>query len=211
MVYFCFTMKKSERTRQLIIDKAAELFNQRGFSGTTMDNIMEATGLSKGAIYGNFKKEGQDKKGVKEEIALAAFDHAVTRVYREVGKRTRVIENALDKLKAVVYFYRERVLSPPVEGGCPIQNTGVDADGSHPLLREKVEMAMKDWECRIVKALESGMAKGEVRKDANPKEFATLFIGNIEGGILLARIQQNVKPFEIMSRQLLSMIEGLRV
>jgi len=203
-------MKKSERTRQLIVDKAAELFNQRGYSGTTMENIMEATGLSKGAIYGNFKKEGQDKKGVKEEIALAAFDHAVSRVYRAVGKRTSVIENSLDKLKAVVYFYRERVLSPPVEGGCPLQNTGVDADSSHPLLRKKVELAMKDWECRIVKALEKGKERGEVRSEVNSEEFATLFIGNIEGGILIARIQQNVKPFEIMSRQLLSMIEDLK-
>lgn len=203
-------MKKSERTRQLIIDKAAALFNQKGFSGTTMENIMEATGLSKGAIYGNFKKEGQDKKGVKEEIALASFEHAVTQVYREVGQRTRVIENALDKLKAVVYFYRERVFSPPVEGGCPIQNTGVDADGSHPLLRKKVETAMKGWESRIAKALEKGIEKGEVRPDANVVEFATLFIGNLEGGILLARIHKDVKPFEIMSRQLLSMIEDLK-
>ena len=59
-------MKKSDKTRQFIIDKAADLFNTQGYSGTSMADIMEVTGLSKGAIYGNFKREGGDKKGVKE-------------------------------------------------------------------------------------------------------------------------------------------------
>ncbi len=203
-------MKKSEKTRHLIVEKAAELFNQKGFNGTSMSDIMEATGLSKGGIYGNFKKDGMDKNGVKEEIALAAFDHAVTTVYREINKRTKVIENSLDKLKAVVYFYRERVLDPPVEGGCPIQNTAVEADDSNPILRERALMAINEWHRRIVRTLEKGKEQGEVRGDVNPDEFATMFIGNLEGGIMLARLQGTVKPFEVISRQLLGMVEQLK-
>lgn len=203
-------MSKSEKTRQFIVEKAAALFNQKGYNGTSMSDIMEATGLSKGGIYGNFKREGLDKNGVKEEIAIAAFDHAVEQVYREIGERTRVIENTLDKLKAVVYFYRERVLNPPVEGGCPIQNTAVEADDGHGVLREKVVEAIAVWKQRIVRTLEKGIEKGEVKPDIDKEEFATLFIGNLEGGILLARIQRSVKPFEAMSRQLLGMIDSLR-
>lgn len=192
------------------MEKAAILFNQKGYNGTSMSDIMEATGLSKGGIYGNFKREGLDKNGVKEEIAIAAFEHAVDQVYQEIGERTGVIENSLDKLKAVVYFYRERVLNPPVEGGCPIQNTAVEADDGHGVLRDKVVEAIAVWKYRIVRTLEKGIEKGEVRADIDKDEFATLFIGNLEGGILLARIQRSVKPFEVMSRQLLSMIESLR-
>ena len=86
-------MKKSEKTRKLIVEKSASLFNQKGFAGTSIKDIMDATGLTKGGIYGNFKKEGGDKKGVKEEIALATFQHAVKVVNEEVRKRTFVIEN----------------------------------------------------------------------------------------------------------------------
>ena len=214
LVYFCVEfaifMKKSEKTRQLIIEKSAVLFNQKGYSGTSMSDIMEATGLSKGGVYGNFKKEGMSKDGVKEEIALAAFEFAVFETYKEIGRRTKVISNSLDKLKAVVYFYRERVLNPPIEGGCPIQNTAVDSDDVHPVLRAKVEGAVNEWHRRIVRNLEKGLEKGEVKKDVDPDEFATLFIGNLEGGILLARIRRSVRPFEIMSDQLLRLIEELR-
>jgi len=102
-------MGKSEETRRHIIEKAAVLFNQKGFHGTSIRDIMDATGLTKGGIYGNFKKEGADKKGVKEEIALAAFKYAVAAVGNEIRTRTSVIDNSIDKLKTVVYFYHNDV------------------------------------------------------------------------------------------------------
>ena len=136
------TISKAERTRNMIIEKSAVLFNQKGYSGTSMKDIMEATGLSKGGLYGNFSS--------KEEVAVAAFEKAVETVDDQVRIRTKVVENTLDKLKAVVYFYKERILDPPVEGGCPIQNTSVEADDSNPALRKRVIAVMDDWRERIV-------------------------------------------------------------
>ena len=62
-------MKKAERTRQSIIEKTAVLFNTKGFEGTTLQDLTACTGLTKGALYGNFKD--------KEEIATEAFRYAV--------------------------------------------------------------------------------------------------------------------------------------
>ena len=203
-------MKKSEKTRQLIIEKAAILFNQKGYNGTSMMDIMKATGMSKGGVYGNFKRDGMDKNGVKEEIAVAAFEHAVAKVYSEISLRTRVIENTIDKLKTVVYFYKERVLSPPVEGGCPIQNTSIEAENNQLVLKEKVQEAMSVWHRRVVRTIEKGIERGEVRSEVDPEEFAMLFIGMIEGGIMGARIWNSKKPFNAMSKKLLEMIEDLK-
>ena len=193
---------KSERTRQIIIEEAAALFNQRGFAGTSMDDIMKATGLSKGGLYGNFKN--------KEEIAVEAFQHAVKSVHKEVRERTAVIEDSLDKLKAVVYFYKERILNPPVEGGCPIQNTSVDADDSNPILREKVIQELNDWHGRIIYTLQKGMKRGEVKLQTNAREFATRFIGTLEGGIMLAQAYKDVYYFDVMAKQLLEMVNEIR-
>ena len=203
-------MKKSDKTRQYIIEKAAILFNKKGYNGTSMSDIMEATGMSKGGIYGNFKKDGMDKNGVKEEIAVAAFEHAVVKVYTEIGKRTKVIDNAIDKLKAVVYFYKERVLNPPVEGGCPIQNTSIEVGHGQAVLKDRVQFAMSEWHRRIVRTLEKGIEKGEVNDKVDPNEFAMLFIGMIEGGIMGARIWDSKKPFDAMSKKLLQLIEELK-
>ncbi len=194
-------MTKAEKTKQFIISQAAILFNQKGFSGTAMDDIIARTGLSKGAIYGHFKN--------KEEIAVAAFEHAVNTVTREVRERTKVIDNVVDKLKAVIYFYKERILNPPIEGGCPIQNTSVDADDHHPILREKVKAALNTWIDRMVYVLQKGMKRGEIRVDVDAREFATQFIATLEGGIMLSQLYKDVRYFDITARQLLHMVKDL--
>jgi AcrR family transcriptional regulator len=196
-------LSKSDQTKQVILEKAAALFNLNGFSGTSMKDIMDATGLSKGGLYGNFK--------TKEEIALAAYDQAVETVWEEVKKRTSVIDNALDKLKAVVYFYKERILDPPVEGGCPIQNTAIDADDGNPVLREKVIKTIDNWRGNIVTNLERGMKRGEVRIDINAADFAIKFIGILEGGIMLTRLYKELHFFDIIASQLIDLIDDLRI
>ena len=196
-------MKKSDKTRQFIVDRAAVLFNRKGFSGTSMDDIMKATGLSKGGLYGNFKS--------KEDISLAAFEYAVDVVKNQIAMRTHIIENSLDKLKAVVYFYKEHLFDPPIEGGCPILNTSIEADDNNPILRERVLDALKYWHGRILITLQYGIDRGEIQKDADLDDFATLFISTLEGGIMLSRIYKSPKPFESTTKQLLRMINELSI
>ena len=195
-------ISKSERTRQHIIEQAAALFNLRGYSGTSLQDIMEATGLSKGGLYGHFK-------GGKEEIALAAFDFAVNSIYGKIGARTRPLQHAGEKLRTVIAYYREHIFSPPVEGGCPIQNTATEADDNQPVLRGRVLLAVQDWRNRIAHTLRKGIEKGEIRGGIDPEEFATYFIGSLEGGILLARIQSDTAPFDVMTRPLLQMLDEI--
>src|SRR5271170_2332921 len=59
---------KGEQTRGDIIRKSAPLFNQRGYEGTSLSDLMEATGLQKGGIYRHFSS--------KEELATEAFDYS---------------------------------------------------------------------------------------------------------------------------------------
>jgi TetR/AcrR family transcriptional repressor of nem operon len=61
-------VRKGEQTRQDIIRKAAPIFNQKGYEGAALSDLMRATGLEKGGIYRHFES--------KEELAGDAFDHA---------------------------------------------------------------------------------------------------------------------------------------
>ena len=50
-------MSKAEKTRQFNNESTAELFNKKGYAGTSLSDISEATGLTKGSIYGNFENK----------------------------------------------------------------------------------------------------------------------------------------------------------
>ncbi|MEN0002642.1 MAG: TetR/AcrR family transcriptional regulator [Bacteroidota bacterium] len=192
---------KATRTKVHIIEQAAHLFNTKGYVGTSMKDIMKATGLSKGGLYGNFQ--------TKEAIAIAAFDHAVDKVWTEVRQRTKMMDNPLDKLREVVAFYRERVLNPPIEGGCPIQNTAVDASDSNPALKTRVKEVVDLWQQRIMHTLEQGKEKKQVLPKVDTKQFAIQFIGTVEGGILLAQLYQDITYFDTVATQLHQMINQI--
>lgn len=196
-------MTKAERTRKKIIEQSAELFNRKGYAGTSVKDIMAETGLSKGGLYSHFSKG-------KEEISVAAFHHAVKVVYDAIGRRTHVIENTIDKLKTVVFYYRENIFTPPVEGGCPIQNTSVDVGENNPAMKKEVVAVLNGWEERIVHTLNKGIERGEIKKDIDKEEFAVYYIGAIEGGILMARAHGDNKYFDIMAKHLLQRIEEIK-
>ncbi len=196
-------LSKADKTRRFIVKEAAALFNQQGYAGTSMKDIMEVTGLTKGGLYGNFKS--------KEEIAIASFEYAVAAVKKEVAKRTHVIENSLDKLKGVVYYYKENLFTPTIDGGCPILNTSIEADDNNPVLREKVLEALDYWQDRIVLTIKYGHERKEIKKGVDAKEFASLFISTLEGGIMMSRIYKNQTHFDVICKQLLKMIEEIRI
>jgi AcrR family transcriptional regulator len=84
-------MSKGEKTRQRIVAEAATLFNERGFEGGSMADLMEATGLEKGGIYRHFSS--------KETLAAAAFDFAWQAATHVRMHDLDSVSNSVDKLK----------------------------------------------------------------------------------------------------------------
>jgi len=201
-------MGKKERTKQFIIEKAANIFNQKGYAGTSMSDIVEATQLSKGAIYGCFSNEENQKVRGKQAIAIAAFDYSVDLVTKSVRRRSRQKTASFDKLFAAIEFYREYIFNEPVEGGCPILNMAPEVDDTNPILRERVVNAMHNWEYSIQRVIEKGIEKGEINPNVNAEEFAIFFVAALEGGILLAKTHKKSKHLHIVLNQLERMVKN---
>ena len=177
------SMSKGEQTRQHIIRQAATLFNQRGFTGSSISDVMAGTGLQKGGIYRHFDS--------KEQLALAAFDYAQAQSTARLEAAVGAEAGAIQKLLAFVEAFRAITLDPPVPGGCPILNTIVDSDDGDPALRARVLEVVARWEALIVGAVEAGIAEGSVRAGTDAQTVATLIIAAMEGGILLSRAHRS--------------------
>ncbi len=93
-------MRKGEQTRQEIIRKAAPIFNQKGYEGAALSDLMRATGLEKGGIYRHFES--------KEELAEDAFEHAWKVAIARRFEGTEQTPNTVDRLKQIVRNFRDR-------------------------------------------------------------------------------------------------------
>lgn len=182
---------KSEKTRQHIIQSTAPLFNTRGYDGTTLSDMMEATGLTKGALYGNFTD--------KEEIAYEAFRYSIQRVREMVRSRLENIPTFKDQLFALFDFYAGYVFDPPVTGGCPLLNTAVEADDYRLTMKKVVTEELMLTVNFIQSLLEQGVAAGEFRQDINARQLAYTFFCSIEGAIMFSRVERSREPIDLIS------------
>ncbi len=180
-------MSKSERTRQFIIEQAAPIFNRKGVAGTAISDIMEATQLAKGGIYGNFDS--------KEEMSLEVCSYLLK---RRGGQLTGAMEKgghtARGKLMTFLDFFPEDVNSN--WGGCPIVNLGVEADDTDPVMRQRLSEGIRAGQEVIRTVVQQGIDEGEFPPCVNAEVFAIKTFALIEGALLLGRIQGNTDQLE---------------
>src|SRR4051812_13773549 len=124
-------MNKSAKTKAFIIERSAPLFNKKGYAGTSMSDLVAATGLTKGAIYGNFEN--------KDEVALEVFEYNVRRLHKRWQEAMSFHRTASAKMIGFVEYYRYNWLGMAERGGCPLLNAAVEADDNLPFLKSKVK------------------------------------------------------------------------
>jgi TetR/AcrR family transcriptional regulator, transcriptional repressor for nem operon len=193
--------KKADRTRRHIIEKTAPLFNTRGFEGTSLADLCRATGLTKGALYGNFAD--------KEELASEAFRYTISKM-RSYGSRSmRAQPSPRQKLDALLDFFVKAVLNPPVRGGCPLLNTAVEADDHRTSMKKTVLTELEKSVNSMTKLLERGKAAGEFKKEVNSREMAMMFFCSIEGAIMYSRVAGSAEAMVIVTRNIRTIIDGI--
>ena len=178
-------MTKSEKTRQFIIEQSAAIINKKGVAGTAISDLMDATKLAKGGIYGNFAS--------KEEICVEAFNYLTSKVSAGLDKATAAKSTAREKLFAILDYYNNE-LATSETGGCPLLNFGIEADDTNPDLRQRVAKAAKRSQQRFSKLIEEGIEKGEFHKKTDAELFATRMFAMIQGAIFTSRVS-NSKAF----------------
>jgi TetR/AcrR family transcriptional repressor of nem operon len=174
-------MRKGEQTRQEIIRKAAPIFNQRGYDGAALSDLMRATGLEKGGIYRHFES--------KEQLAAEAFDYAWRETLDARIHDLDTISNTVDRLKQLVANFVERRGTIP--GGCPLLNTAIDTDDGNPILRARARKALRGWRSDLVSVIRAGIKAREIRPRVDAKKLATLIISSLEGAIMVYRLERS--------------------
>ena len=174
------TLSKAERTRQYIVERTAPIFNTKGFAGTYLSDLTEATGLTKGSIYGNFQN--------KDEVALAAFDYNFGKVNDYLKKHILAVDHAIDRLLVYPKVYGDFLKIPFLQPGCPILNTSTEADDTHPKLRLKAVDALNFWKKSIENQIKRGIERKEIKAKTNPGEMAVVIMSLIEGAVMQAKV-----------------------
>ena len=176
-------MRDSQATKDRIIVASANLFNTQGYQATSISDITKATGLTKGAIYRHF-----ENKEDLEKQALRSLSYLMFTAMRDAIKDAH---NFQDKMEAVFGFFENYLRSPIYQGGCPLLNVAIEADDSHPVLKEQAQEMLRTLRTSISTLILNGIKNGQVKEDTNVNFYASIFISSLEGGIMMSKLEGN--------------------
>lgn len=192
-------MKKGERTRENIIIKSAEIFNQKGYAGTSLNDIIESTGIKKGGIYRHFSD--------KNDIAIEAYKYASGTVRNKFDEAIAIEQSATKKLLSMFTVYADVVYNPPFIGGCPVQNTAIESYDTHPELFDNAREGMHSFLDLLTEIILEGIQSGEFKENTNADYLASFTFSLLEGSILLSKIDHDNKHVKRNQQMLLDYLK----
>jgi len=172
-----------------------------GFQSASIDTILAATNVTKGALYHHFDSKQALGHAIVEEI-IAKFTE---------DKWLRPLQQSHDPIDTLIGIVRATSIRPrDVKGGCPLLNLAQEMSPLDEQFRRQLETIFNDWQAGIGKALRSGQSRGTVRRDLVPKEAAGFLIAMYEGYAVLAKNAQDPKVWNVGIRNIVGWLTSLR-
>ncbi|MFN5170151.1 MAG: TetR/AcrR family transcriptional regulator [Cyclobacteriaceae bacterium] len=176
-------MRQPEATKARILKQSGQLFNTQGYKATSISDITDATGLTKGAIYRHFKNKSHLEKEALGFLAESLFSNLRNRIKGE--------PTAPRKLKSIFRFFETYISQPPIKGGCPLLNVGPEVDDGQPVLRRQAVKVLDVLRESIRHVLTKGMEHGQLKPNLDTDYYASIFIATLEGAIMMSKLHGN--------------------
>ncbi len=186
-------LSKAEKTKQFILETAMPLYNEKGISGVTIDDVLLATKLTKGALYGHF--DGKD------DLSNQVVDYALDKLAYGIRSAISTKKTVKAKILAFIDFYKDPI-NTLIPGGCPVFNTAVETDDNYPILKKKVAKMIRRGQQDLTALLQSGIDCGEFSSELDPAGFAFKVVACVEGATVMCRALETAKPMLALIKSL---------
>lgn len=194
---------KGVLTRQKIVEKSLQLFSVKGYYNTSINDILEATDLTKGGLYGHFKS--------KEEIWHAVYNQAVA-IWKElVFNGIRTIEDPIARIETLIENDMRDYLGGDVfEGGCFFLNMLVELSGQSALMSKQIlkgyvqfSRLMRDW-------LQEAGDKRILKPGLNYRDIASFIVISLNGASAIYTASRDAAIWQQTTEQLKHYLNSLR-
>ncbi|HEV8130166.1 MAG TPA: TetR family transcriptional regulator C-terminal domain-containing protein [Acidobacteriota bacterium] len=188
--------------REQIIEAASDLVHIKGFNHTSVDDILQKTGIKKGNFYFYFKS--------KEELGFAVVEHYIEQFRREcLSPILASDDTAFNKLMRLLDTLEMEQSESGCCGGCLFGNMALELSDLHEGFRKRLQEIFQGMSDLFYRLLEE--SAGELQKDVDLREVAQFIVAGLEGGIMLAKVHKNITPMRQCLRQLKRYLVLLRL
>jgi TetR/AcrR family transcriptional repressor of nem operon len=164
---------------ELALDKAMNLFWERGYEGSSIEDLVQCTGVGRGSLYDTF--------GDKHALYLAALDRYCVLSVKSTPLLEQQTGTLVEVLEKLFQTYTELLVSDPARRGCFLVNANVEMAPHDPAVSQKVQSAYNGLEEVFYLLLIKAQAAGEFSWRHDPHQFASFLLGTLISIRVLAR------------------------
>jgi TetR/AcrR family transcriptional regulator, transcriptional repressor for nem operon len=176
-------MRNSVSTKELILEKSSTLFNTKGYKATSISDITNETGFTKGAIYRHFVN--------KDQLELEALSYLSTKVFVKLREDIKAEKTAGDKLRAVLRFFESYISDSTIDGGCPLLNAAIESDDTNSELKQRAVVFLNTTRESLLNILRNGIKYKQLKDTTDTSFYASIIIASLEGAIMMSRLSGN--------------------
>jgi TetR/AcrR family transcriptional repressor of nem operon len=189
--------------RENIIHESQKLFSLNGFLSTGINEIIQASGTSKGGFYNHFCS--------KEDLFLEVLAES-QRIWREkVLAYVSDIQSPTQKIIQILLNYRDRYLKDTENfpGGCIFITFSVELDDARPPLADKVHKGFEGFKALIKRLLDEAVKLGELPKDLNTTTVAEMLFTGMLGASVLYSVNKATSSLDCSIESLIEYLDLL--
>lgn len=169
-------------TREKLIKAATELIRRKGYAATTIEDICELSGVTKGAFFHHFKT-----KEDLVEASLVAWDCQATAMVEAAP--FQAIQNPRKKAIGYMEFYADVFDNPHVFKSCLAGTTAQEISDTNPTLRDAANMCLRNAQARFQSLLDEACKRS--RKRVDTAALAALWSATLQGSLVLSKASQD--------------------
>jgi TetR/AcrR family transcriptional repressor of nem operon len=175
-------LTKGEKTQARILRSAMTLINTRGYTNTSISDIIKASGVQKGNLYFHFSS--------KDDLCLALIEEAKKEYFSYLEssmKSERPLEKINDILNAILARHRKMNFI----GGCIFGNMALEMTDINSRFSMVIKEVFHEWEQLLAGLLQDAQMSGDLDNELDPLPMARFIVASIEGGIMMAKVSKN--------------------
>jgi len=174
-------------TREKIVETAARLFHEQGFTATGVATILREADVNSGSLYHFFSSKDELLKGVLEWYLANLYPMIMAPVARQEA-------DPVKRVFCLLAWYRQFLLDHECRMGCPVGNLALEISDTHPEIRGMVAENFDNWAAIMQRWLEEG--RTALPADIDCEALARFVLTVMEGGVLQARAAGNIEPYD---------------
>jgi TetR/AcrR family transcriptional repressor of nem operon len=179
---------KAEATRERLLKAAKSLVMSKGFAGMSIDDVLRATGLTKGAFFHHFKS----KADLADQLMRWYADNDMRMFRTLLAEAEAAHDDPLDQLLKFLRDFETYLCDPDnPPRGCMYALYTYEDDHFENSVKEFVADTLKTWTAMYIRKFQEVIDKHPAAKEVTAKQLAEMFVAVVEGGLILERAHGN--------------------